>query len=222
MEFRIPDTFTASLERLTADEQKAAKTTAFDLQLNPSNPGIQLHRIDHRHGPGRGATGARAESRHLYLANQPGRAKRVETFEWPLRIGRSDTDPSREIAATVDTGAAYTVLPASLVQELGVEATDTRRLLLADGRQVDIEIGELRATVHGKSAATLVVFGDDGAPPLLGAYTLVGLGLAVDPAAQRLVPTSLIMYYGLFTLVGLRGGRTQWFKVQENTVPGHS
>ncbi len=47
MEFRIADTFTASLARLTADEQKAAKTTAFDLQLNPANPGIQLHRIDH-------------------------------------------------------------------------------------------------------------------------------------------------------------------------------
>ena len=45
MEFRIADTFTASLSRLTAEEQKAAKTTAFDLQLNPANPGIQLHRI---------------------------------------------------------------------------------------------------------------------------------------------------------------------------------
>jgi len=32
--FRIADTFTDSLARLTGDEQKAAKTTAFDLQLN--------------------------------------------------------------------------------------------------------------------------------------------------------------------------------------------
>ena len=46
MEFRIADTFTASLARLTADEQRAAKTTAFDLQLNPANPGTQLHRVD--------------------------------------------------------------------------------------------------------------------------------------------------------------------------------
>ena len=35
MDFRIADTFTASLARLTGDEQKAVKTTAFDLQLNP-------------------------------------------------------------------------------------------------------------------------------------------------------------------------------------------
>ena len=46
MEFRIADTFTASLARLTADEQRAAKTTAFDLQMNPANPGTQFHRID--------------------------------------------------------------------------------------------------------------------------------------------------------------------------------
>ncbi len=46
MEFRIADTFTDSLARLTGDEQKAVKTTAFDLQLNPANPGMQLHKLD--------------------------------------------------------------------------------------------------------------------------------------------------------------------------------
>ncbi len=46
MDFRIADTFTDSLARLTGDEQKAVKTTAFDLQLNPANPGMQLHKLD--------------------------------------------------------------------------------------------------------------------------------------------------------------------------------
>src|SRR6476659_4376944 len=46
MEFRIADTFTDSLARLTADEQKAVKTTAFDLQLNPANPGMSFHKLD--------------------------------------------------------------------------------------------------------------------------------------------------------------------------------
>src|SRR5450432_2491167 len=46
MEFRIADTFTDSLTRLTGDEQKAVKTTAFDLQLNPANPGMSLHKLD--------------------------------------------------------------------------------------------------------------------------------------------------------------------------------
>ncbi|MEH2510157.1 mRNA-degrading endonuclease RelE of RelBE toxin-antitoxin system [Nitrobacteraceae bacterium AZCC 1564] len=46
MEFRIADTFTDSLARLTGDEQKAVKTTAFDLQLNPANPGMRFHKLD--------------------------------------------------------------------------------------------------------------------------------------------------------------------------------
>ena len=45
MQFRIADTFTASLARLTNEQQKAAKTTAFDLQVNPAQPGHSLHRV---------------------------------------------------------------------------------------------------------------------------------------------------------------------------------
>src|ERR1700741_829642 len=46
MEFRIADTFTDSLSRLTGDEQKAVKTTAFDLQMNAANPGMSFHKLD--------------------------------------------------------------------------------------------------------------------------------------------------------------------------------
>jgi mRNA-degrading endonuclease RelE of RelBE toxin-antitoxin system len=46
MNFRIADTFTDSLARLTGEEQKLVKTTAFDLQLNPANPGMQFHKLD--------------------------------------------------------------------------------------------------------------------------------------------------------------------------------
>ena len=46
MDFRIADTFTDSLARLTGDEQKAVKTTAFDLQLNPASPGMQFHKLN--------------------------------------------------------------------------------------------------------------------------------------------------------------------------------
>ncbi|MGD0696914.1 MAG: 3'-5' exonuclease [Terriglobia bacterium] len=46
MEFRIADTFTDSLAKLTGEEQKLVKTTAFDLQVNPANPGMQFHKLD--------------------------------------------------------------------------------------------------------------------------------------------------------------------------------
>jgi superfamily I DNA/RNA helicase/mRNA-degrading endonuclease RelE of RelBE toxin-antitoxin system len=47
MDFLIADTFTDSLAKLTSEEQKAAKTAAFDLQLNPAQPGLSLHKLDH-------------------------------------------------------------------------------------------------------------------------------------------------------------------------------
>ena len=116
------------------------------------------------------------------------------SFNWPMRISSMDGQQSRDIEATVDTGAAYTTLPASLLREIGVTPIGKRRFLLADGRRMQMDYGEARATVDGESVTTLVVFGEEGAPPLLGAYTLEGLALAVDPVEQRLVPTHLILY----------------------------
>jgi len=51
MQFRIADTFTASLARLTGDEQKAAKTTAFDLQTDPAGKGMSFHKLDRARDP---------------------------------------------------------------------------------------------------------------------------------------------------------------------------
>ena len=51
MEFRIADTFTDSLARLTGEEQKAVKTTTLDLQLNPAHPSLQFHKLDRPRDP---------------------------------------------------------------------------------------------------------------------------------------------------------------------------
>lgn len=51
MQFRIADTFTDSLAKLTGNEQKAVKTTAFDLQLNPAQPGLSFHKLDRARDP---------------------------------------------------------------------------------------------------------------------------------------------------------------------------
>jgi len=49
--FRIADTFTDSLAKLNGEKQKQIKTTAFDLQLNPVNPGMQFHKLDRAKDP---------------------------------------------------------------------------------------------------------------------------------------------------------------------------
>ena len=51
MQFRIADSFTKALGKLTAQEQSAVKITVFDLQQNPAAPGLQFHRIDKSKDP---------------------------------------------------------------------------------------------------------------------------------------------------------------------------
>ena len=51
MDFRIADTFTDSLARLTGDEQKSVKTTVFDLQVDPASPGMNFHKLDRAKDP---------------------------------------------------------------------------------------------------------------------------------------------------------------------------
>ena len=122
------------------------------------------------------------------------------TFKWPLRISSMDGQQSQDIEATVDTGASFTTLPSNLLRELGIEPTGKRGFLVADGRRVEMEYGQAWATIDGESVVTIVVFGVEEAPPLLGAYTLEGLALAVDPEAQRLVPTHMILYQHVVAL----------------------
>lgn len=46
MTLHIASTFTDSLARLTGEEQKAVKTTAFDLKVNRASPGLSFHKLD--------------------------------------------------------------------------------------------------------------------------------------------------------------------------------
>ncbi len=51
MDFRIADTFTQSLARLSNEHQRAAKTSAFDLQVDPTGQGLNLHRVERARDP---------------------------------------------------------------------------------------------------------------------------------------------------------------------------
>ena len=109
-------------------------------------------------------------------------------FRQTVRLESLDGQRSVELRAIVDTGASFTVVPASVLRDLGVTPVDRMDLTLADGRREVYDLGEARASINGKSAYTVVAFGDDNAHALLGAYTLEGLRLMVDPVYGRLVP----------------------------------
>ena len=115
------------------------------------------------------------------------------TFSVPMEVGTLDGQSYETIEALVDTGASYTVAPAGLLNRLGITPREHIEFELADGRIIELGIGEARVRIDGRDAVTLVVFGEEGVSPLLGAYTLEGVRLAVDPLRQLLVPTRALL-----------------------------
>jgi predicted aspartyl protease len=92
------------------------------------------------------------------------------------------------VDAWVDTGAFYSSVPRPLLESLGVVPHIREPFRLADGRVVETAIGRAFIRIGDRAEITLVLFGEPASPPLLGAYSLEGLRLAVDPGTQRLVP----------------------------------
>lgn len=115
------------------------------------------------------------------------------TFYWPIEISSPDGSRWETVEALVDTGASHTVLPASMLRRLGVVPFRTVLHRIADGSRIPREIGETKLRVNGLEATRIVAFGDDDLPPLLGADTLQGILLVVDPVEERLVPTDALL-----------------------------
>ena len=108
-------------------------------------------------------------------------------FRVPIEIGDPAGTRFETIEAMVDTGASYSVLPASFLNRLGIVPYGAIPMTLADGSVKEYELGHAMAKIDGNSAPTIVVFGDDNMRvPLLGAYTLEGLALQVNLLDGRL------------------------------------
>jgi predicted aspartyl protease len=89
----------------------------------------------------------------------------------------------------VDTGSTYTWVSAAFLHALGVQPTEHRRVLTIEGKTVDRPAAEVLITLEGRSLHTICLFGESGDLEVLGAYTLEGFGLAVDPVQRRLIPS---------------------------------
>ncbi|MBI2370655.1 MAG: hypothetical protein HYV08_10565 [Deltaproteobacteria bacterium] len=116
------------------------------------------------------------------------------TFRVTIELGDPAGQRYDPVEALVDTEATYTTLPAPVLQRLGVIPHVRDTFVLADGRQVERDIGRTWVRVDGRAELTLVVFGDPGTPALLGAYTLEGLRLAADPVGRRLIPVPGLLF----------------------------
>ncbi len=95
---------------------------------------------------------------------------------------------ARTVSLLVDTAATYSVLPADVIEALGVLPAGSRRVRLASGRAAQWPVAVVAMTLEGQEWPTMCLVGPRGGPALLGAVTLEQFALGVDPVARRLVP----------------------------------
>jgi predicted aspartyl protease len=95
--------------------------------------------------------------------------------------------------ALVDTGSEYTWVPREVLVDLGVRPEKTQRFIVADGRQLERQVGIAIVHAAGAMAPDFVVFAEPGDMILLGAHSLEGLNVRVDAQRKQLVPAGPIL-----------------------------
>lgn len=111
----------------------------------------------------------------------------------PFTLYSPDEERSRTLFGTVDTGASFTVVPETILDELGIERGELLLFSLADGSIQERCIGYALMELEGRSEMVTVVFGSSNRKTLIGAESLVELRLAVDLVNNRLIPVDRIV-----------------------------
>jgi clan AA aspartic protease len=113
-----------------------------------------------------------------------------------VRVQLSNVKDERrrtEIDMVVDSGAIYSVVPATVLRGIGVEPRRTEQFWLADGRSIRRHVGNACFAIQGSEGISRVIFGRRGDSPLLGMVTLEELGLGLDPLKRTLRPLKLMI-----------------------------
>lgn len=118
-------------------------------------------------------------------------------FRIPAEIKNPRTLQSLQVDLLVDTGALYTVLPASELDSLGITRDMEQDVLLADGRYIRRWIGYAFVECQGHVGHTPVIFGQPDDALMLGSIALRTMGLAVDPVRHKLIEVARIQAAGL-------------------------
>ena len=115
----------------------------------------------------------------------------VGTFSVDFVIRNRDRTRARALSGVVDTGASYTVIPAPILDELGIEREETLLFSFADGSRRELPIALAEMELQGQRRTVYVVFGPDSRKILLGAMALETFALAADAKNHRLIPAEL-------------------------------
>lgn len=100
---------------------------------------------------------------------------------------------SADVQFLVDSGAAYSVVPAAMLKRLGIRPSSKRTFILADGSSVERKMGNALFRLDGHEGASPVIFGEKDDSTLLGVVSLEALGMILDPLKRELRPLPMLL-----------------------------
>ena len=111
------------------------------------------------------------------------------TFRIDVEIENPESPGDRRVlhSVLIDTGAELSWFPRHVLESLGIKRRKLWRFRQADGTVLERWSGSAWIYVAGTTATDDVVFGEPNDLTLLGARSLEGLNLRVDPFAKRLI-----------------------------------
>lgn len=98
---------------------------------------------------------------------------------------------AEEVNCLVDSGAVYSLIPGRILRKLRIKRHSTREFVLANGDVIRRGLATATFEYEGRRGDSLVIVGEPGDDPLLGATTLEGFGLVLDPFRRELRPMTL-------------------------------
>ena len=110
-----------------------------------------------------------------------------------VTISEISGERTTNVCMLVDTGATYSVIPKALAQTVGITATRSFVMTVADGRRLKVTGGVAMFRIGRREAPSTILVGNVP-EPILGVETLEVLGLAVDPRRRRLSATRPYTY----------------------------
>ena len=93
----------------------------------------------------------------------------------------------------IDSGAIYSVVPAPVLERLGIQPLATQEFRLANGTKVQRKKGMAVFKYGDRIGGADVIFGEEGDSILLGAFTLEALGLSLDPLRRELKQLPMLL-----------------------------
>ena len=101
-------------------------------------------------------------------------------------------DVSEKIRVLVDTGSTLSVLPASMLERLGIRRRSRWRLR-GFGGEVTRDVGTVDMRYDGVDGGVTAIFGDEDDPPIMGVTAMETMGLEADPVSGKLNRVDILM-----------------------------